>query len=290
MLNSYAEQYRALVTGTGETPVGVFGRRISVWDASPAHALALRVAVSSLSHIEQNEIFRCIESYLVRRAICGLTRKSYNKVFAQQLKKLQAGKLTSAAFRATLAESSGAAARWPRDEEFRRHWMEGEVYPGRLDPAKLRAIFHRLETAMRSEKSEERVPLAFDTLDIDHILPQTWHAYWPLPDQTSATATDISQARILQYASDSLDVRSKLIIERERAVSRIGNLTLVHYGVNRSLQNHAYGRKRQALFEHSNLQLNRDLMTRQQWNEDAIAERGEKLFDIARVIWAGPDS
>jgi hypothetical protein len=288
MLNSHAEQYRALVTGTGDTPIGVFGRRISVWDASPAHALALRVAASSLTQDEQSEIFRCIESYLVRRAICGLTRKSYNKVFAQQLKKLQAGELTAAAFRATLAESGGEASRWPRDEEFRRHWMEGDVYPGRLDAAKLRSIFHRLETAMRSEKSEERVPLAFDTLDIDHILPQTWHTYWPLADGTSATATDVSQARILQYAPDSLDARSTLIVERERAVPRIGNLTLVHYGVNRSLQNHAYEKKRQALFDHSNLQLNRDLTTLQEWDEKAIAERGEKLFNVACLIWAGP--
>lgn len=79
-----------------------------------------------------------------------------------------------------------------------------------------------------------------------------------------------------------------LIVERERAVSRIGNLTLVHYGVNRSLQNHAYEQKRQALFEHSNLQLNRDLMTRQYWDEGAVAERGEELFDVACMIWAGP--
>lgn len=288
MLNSHAEQYRALVTGTGDTPVGIFGRRISVWDASPAHALALRVAASSLSHDEQSEIFRCIESYLVRRAICGLTRKSYNKVFAQQLKKLQAGELTAAALRATLGESSGEASRWPRDEEFKRHWMEGDVYPGRLDAAKLRSIFHRLETAMRSEKSEERVPLAFDTLDIDHILPQTWHNYWPLSDGTSASASDVSQARILQYAPDSLDAHSTLIVERERAVPRIGNLTLVHYGVNRALQNHGYEQKRQALFDHSNLQLNRNLMTRQQWDEGAIVERGEQLFELARLIWAGP--
>jgi hypothetical protein len=288
MLNSHAEQYRALVTGTGDTPIGIFGRRISVWDASPAHALALRVAASPLPHDEQSEIFRCIESYLVRRAVCGLTRKSYNKVFAQQLKKLQVGELTAAALRATLAESSGEASRWPRDEEFKSHWMEGDVYPGRLDAAKLRSIFHRLETAMRSEKSEERVPLGFDTLDIDHILPQTWHTYWPLSDGTSATASDVSQARILQYAPDSLDAHSTLIVERERAVPRIGNLTLVHYGVNRSLQNHAYEGKRQALFDHSNLQLNRNLTTRLQWDEEAIVERGEQLFEVARLIWAGP--
>ncbi|WP_081080990.1 DUF262 domain-containing protein [Burkholderia territorii] len=290
MLNKHAEHYRALVTGTGDTPIGVFGRRIGVWDASPTHALALRVAASALSVDEQRELFECIESYLVRRAICGLTRKSYNKVFAQQLKKLQAGQLGVAAFRAALAEPSGEASRWPRDEEFRRHWLEGDVYPGRLDAAKLRAIFHRLETALRSERSEERVPLALDTLDIDHILPQSWPSYWPLPDGTSVSSNDVHEARILQYVPDNLDERSAAILARERVVPQFGNLTLVHYGVNRSLQNHAYAQKRQALFEHSNLQLNRELMQLQHWDESAIAARGEKLFEVARVLWAGPAS
>jgi Protein of unknown function DUF262/Protein of unknown function (DUF1524) len=290
MLNKYAEHYRALVTGTGNTPVGVFGRRIGVWDASPAHALALRVAESALAPDQQNEIFECIESYLVRRAVCGLTRKSYNKVFALQLKKLRAGELTAAVFRATLAEQKGDASRWPHDEEFRHHWMEGDAFPGRLDAAKLRAMFHRLETTMRSEKSEERVPLMLDDLDIDHILPQTWWTYWPLSDGTLATADEVNQARILQYAPESLNQRAALILDRERAVPRLGNLTLVHCGVNRSLQNLAYGKKREALFDHSHLQLNRDLMRLALWNEAAIAARGEKLFDAARLVWAGPVS
>nr|WP_175875190.1 DUF1524 domain-containing protein [Burkholderia sp. BCC0097] len=290
MLNKHAEHYRALVTGTGDTPIGVFGRRIGVWDASPTHALALRVAASALSVDEQREFYECIESYLVRRAICGLTRKSYNKVFAQQLKKLQAGQLGVAAFRAALAEPSGEASRWPRDEEFRRHWLEGDAYPGRLDAAKLRSLFHRLETALRSERSEERVPLALDTLDIDHILPQSWSSYWPLPDGTSVSTNDVHEARILQFVPDNLDKRSTAILARERAVPQLGNLTLVHYGVNRSLQNSAYAEKRQALFEHSNLQLNRELMQLQQWDEVAIANRGEKLFEVARVLWGGPAS
>jgi hypothetical protein len=69
---------------------------------------------------------------------------------------------------------------------------------------------------------------------------------------------------------------------------RIGNLTLVHYGVNRSLQNHAFDAKRKAMFEHSNLQLNRRLMQRDSWDEAAIADRGEELVKIAMQIWPGP--
>nr|WP_237179637.1 HNH endonuclease family protein [Paraburkholderia sacchari] len=290
MLNRHAENYRALVTGAGESPIGIFGRRIGIWEASPTHSLALRIANSALPPDEQTEIFRSIESYLVRRAICGLTRKNYNKVFAQLLRKAQTSDLSAASFRALLSDGAGEISRWPRDEEFRSHWINGDIYPGRLTASMLRAIFHRLETAMRSEKSEERVPLALDDLDIDHILPQSWNTYWPLSDGTVASADEISQAHILQFAPESMDAHSKLILEREKAVPRIGNLTLVHYGVNRSLQNHAYPQKRAALFEHSNLQLNRKLMQLDGWDESAIAKRGETLFETARGLWIGPST
>jgi len=76
LLNRYGEHYKALVTGKGNEPIAVFGRRISPWDASTVHPVSLRVAASELSADAQNEIFGCIESYFVRRAICGLSRKN----------------------------------------------------------------------------------------------------------------------------------------------------------------------------------------------------------------------
>lgn len=288
MLNRFGEHYRALVTGAGSEPIAVFGRRIAVWDASPTHPLALRVATSSLPPEEQQQIFSCIESYLVRRAVCGLSRKNYNKVFAQQLKRLIDGELTTAAFRTALASLSGEASRWPTDDEFRRQWIDGDTYPGRLDAAKLRAIFHRLETAMRSEKTEESVPLNLDALDIDHIMPKSWYTHWPLADGTSATAFDAINAQPLRFSSAEVDPRTQAILDREDAIPRFGNLTLVHLGVNRGLQNHGFDEKRLALFEHSNLHLNRALMKREAWDEEAIAARGEALFAFAVKIWPGP--
>jgi hypothetical protein len=288
MLNRYGEHYKALVTGTGADPIAVFGRRVAVWDASPTHALALRVAASKLAPEEQRDIFTTIESYLVRRAVCGLSRKNYNKVFAQQLKRLIESDLTAASFRAALAALQGDASRWPSGEEFRRQWLDGAIYPGRLDPAKLRALFHRLETAMRSEKSEERVPLALDTLDIDHVLPQSWYAHWPLVDGSTVGLQEATAVAPMRFASEGLSARMHAILGRIDSIPRLGNLTLVHYGVNRSYQNHGFDEKRQALFAHSNLHLNRGLMQLGSWDEDAIAARGEQLFLLAQKLWPGP--
>ena len=288
MLNRYGGHYKALVTGTGNAPIAAFGRSVAVWDASPTHALALRVAASALPQAEQEEIYRCIESYLVRRAVCGLSRKNYNKVFAQQLRRLIEADLNAASFRKALTALTGEASRWPGDEEFRRQWLDGAVYPGRLDAPKLRTLFHRLETEIRTEKTEEPIPLALDSLDIDHILPQSWYTYWPLADGTKSSSDEAIAAAPMRYLTEGVDAKAQSILKRQDAVPRIGNLTLVHYGVNRALQNHAFDAKRKALFEHSNLQLNRGLMQLTAWDEAAIEVRGEALLKAALRIWPGP--
>ena len=288
MLNRYGEQYKALVTGAGAEPIAVFGRRVAVWDASPAHALALRIAVSTLTIEEQQEIFSCVESYLVRRAVCGLSRKNYNKVFAQQLKLLMEGELSAETAHALLPVSRVPPPRWVGEYHTGMQWLDGAVFPGRLDAAKLRSVFHRLETAMRSELSEERVPLSMEALDIDHIMPQSWYSHWPLPDGSNVSMDEANAAAPLRFMGEGLEPKTLAIHRRQDALPRIGNLTLVHYGVNRSLQNHAFDAKRKAMFEHSNLQLNRRLMQRDSWDEAAIADRGEELVKIAMQIWPGP--
>jgi hypothetical protein len=84
------------------------------------------------------------------------------------------------------------------------------------------------------------------------------------------------------------DPRIEAINRREKLKATIGNLTLVHYGINRSLQNGPFAEKRERLFAESNLHLNRRLMRAEFWDEAAIEERGSDLFGVARAIWRGP--
>lgn len=50
-------------------------------------------------------------------------------------------------------------------------------------------------------------------------------------------------------------------MRRERMKATLGNLTLVHYGVNRALQNGPFEKKRDAFLKHSNLQPRPDVGT-----------------------------
>ena len=287
ILSDYSDHYKQLISGVGDAPVARFGRRISVWDASTTHAIALLVAKSDCTAEQQQAMFDDLVSYFVRRAVCRLTAKSYNKIFIQLLKHAGAGQIRPEALRASLAKLDGDASRWPRDDEFRRSWLEAEVFPGRLNPAQAKSMLVELEASMRSARTEEPFVLAVDSLDVDHILPQGWFEYWPLPDGTSATPAQAVEAWSASFSDQPLTAPQVAIRRRETAKARMGNLTLLHYGVNRSLQHHGFDKKREALFTHSNLHLNRELMRMTSWNEEEIDRRGRDTFDIAKALWSG---
>lgn len=290
ILNRYAAPYEQLVSGSGSSPIAVFGRRVESWDVSTIHPFALRIAVSGLPEREQSEIFDAIESYLVRRAVCGLTIKNYNKVFAQLLKRSASEVLDSRSIKTALSESTSDAARWPTDEEFRKAWIEAEIFPGNIEvQARLRYIFHRLETAMRTERSEERVLLDMGSLDIDHILPKDWARYWPLSNGEQVTPDELEAAKPYVYSPEQATGKIADILIRNQHVPRFGNLTLAHYGANRSMQNREFAMKREVYRENTNLQLNRSLILEDAWDEAAISKRGEALFAYARRIWTGPE-
>jgi uncharacterized protein with ParB-like and HNH nuclease domain len=288
LLSAFSDEYRKLITGIGDDPIAQFGRRMAVWDASTTHAVALLIASAPLPENDQTRMYDDIRSFFVRRAICGLSTKNYNKIFLQILKKLASTELTQRSLRAALASFDGSASRWPRDDEFKRAWLTDPIYPDRLDPQRAKAILAELETGLRSAQSEEPVPGGLENLDVDHILPTTWFEFWPLADNSKVEWSEANVVTRARLTGEPLSERQLAIKRREDAKAAIGNLTLLHYGVNRSLQNREFAVKREKLFATTNLHLNRSLILLTKWDEMEIASRGQALFDIAVKLWRGP--
>jgi len=286
-LNSQAVNYKLMQQGDASVAIGRFGARIEPWDVSSAVSIALAVAKSNMAGDEQTQIFDAILSYIARRAICGLTNKSYNKIFIQILKE---GDITVEGITKYLSNLDGESSRWPGDNEFQRAWLEDPIYPGRLDAAKMRAILSELETHMRSSRSEDPYRSGAATLDIEHVLPMSWYEHWSLNDGSKATENELKSTELSALLGEILSEPQKLILEREKAKRQMGNLTLLQYGVNRGLQNYDFQRKREAFFRESNLHLNRKFMTMESWDEVGIRARGLELFDLAKKIWRSPSS
>ena len=288
LLNGYAENYTLFTSGAGTAPIAQFGKRIATWDAAPTHSLVLRVATLGLPADDEKSFYHDIMSYLVRRAICGLTPKNYNNVFLQLLKQFKEGEATAGAFRAALAALDGTASRWPRDEEFHRAWMTEPVHSRIGDIGRIRTILAEIENGMRSQRTEEAFTLPQGLLDLDHIMPDRWYEHWPL-DGEPVTQEEASTASMSSLFGEPQSPRVEAIARRESLKATFGNLTLVHYGVNRSLQHGPFPSKRDALFRESNLHLNRELMQLERWDEEAITRRGRAMFDIALRVWPGPE-
>ncbi|MBR2535729.1 MAG: HNH endonuclease [Hyphomicrobium sp.] len=65
-------------------------------------------------------------------------------------------------------------------------------------------------------------------------------------------------------------------------------MTLLHYGVNRSIHNYSLATKRERLFLEANLHLNRQFMRADKWDETTIDQRSRTMFEIAFQTWRGP--
>lgn len=286
-LSDTADSYRQFINKTGDAPIAWFGTHIDAWDASGLHPVALFIAKSGLPDAAQRSIYADLVSYVVRRAVCGLTNKNYNKIFLQLLKRLGGGELAPERIRLHLSALQGDASRWPTDPEFMAAWLNEPIITRVGEISRVRYILAQLEKALRPERTDDKIMSDLSGLDVDHILPTAWHQHWPV-NGSQVTSAEAQAATLADLTMQPLTERQQLINRRSKVINTVGNLTLLHYGVNRSLQNAGFAEKQAKLISQSNLMLNRDPMVATAWDETAIQQRGNKLFEHASGIWLGP--
>lgn len=288
-LVKYAAVYRKLANPVGDDPISDFGRKIAPYDITTLHSLALFIDVSDIDDDEKAKMFDYLLSYVVRRAICGLTQKNYNNVFIRVLSKLSETGPTALNLKNILMAQKGEATRWPRDEEFANICKSSALYPGALDAPKMRAVLEELENYFRQDAQGEDASSVNlqDVPDIDHILPQSWFSHWPLSGGESASGDEVAAIEVKQLAGLELAEREQAIANRQSIVPTLGNLTLLNLKVNRGAKNSDFATKQKLLIKNTNLRLNIDLIGHdaKSWDEKSIKERSEKLAKAALCVW-----
>lgn len=159
-------------------------------------------------------------SYVVRRAICGLSNKSYNKTFLQLLKRLREGDFSPANLRSILSAQKGETSRWPTDEEFLRVWINDPIIPRLGEMARVRFVLAALEKGMRTARTEENVLPDMAHLDVEHVLPERWLEHWPI-DGVAVTEAELQAANMANLLMDEASDRQKAISKRERLNTRL---------------------------------------------------------------------
>jgi hypothetical protein len=271
MLDLYGKHYLELITGKGDLPIARFGRRLQVYDTTTTHPLALKISTADIAQAEKVAMFNTIVSYIVRRAICGLTPKNYNNWFMSILRQLSKGTLSSQFLKDLMGASNTDASRWPDDAEFINGFLTGPTYPGRLDPARCRMLLTELEGWMRTQKRTEEPQIPeLSNLDIDHIMPQSWYEYWPLPGGAKAKEAEASAAYMVEIVGGVLSDHQAAIRKRAKIIPTLGNLTLLNLSVNRQAQNKAFPVKKDLLIEPPRIL--RRLLSLRNWSHEQIKQ------------------
>ena len=251
------------------------------WDTTTFHPLVLWVCYYIEDEKVQKEIFDLIESFLVRRQICGLTERNYNNLVPSMIGKMMregGGAVSDPAYalREYITNAKSNTSKMPQDKEVSEAFERNQTAMNR----RVRYILVKLEYAKRSHLSE-RERLDDSNLTLEHIMPKAWAKEWPLPNGAQAPTEDIYDSK---YQDLDTDIR-QMIQRRSVAVSTYGNFTLLTNRLNPTVSNKGWKEKKQDIDKHSRLILNQEIVKNDVWDEEVIAKRAQELAQIAIDIW-----
>lgn len=282
----HAFVYRTLVDPIGDSDLPNFAKFLSAFDFTIAFPLVMAIFVEDgIDADEKADMLLTLESYIVRRSVCGRTTKGYNKIFLQAVRDLRAKGINPRGLRDFFSGLKGESGDWPTDEQFHAAFVHKPLY-ALLTGQRLVYILSRLEYAERSKYTE--IIKIDSQLTVEHVLPQSWCGAWPLANGRQVNEEQFEQANkraLLQLPLDALD---RAITERENSVNTVGNLTLIVGRLNSSIGRSAFDVKRDAILQHSSLRLNRYFQTIDDWDEARIFARAEALVRDALDVWRGP--
>lgn len=199
-------------------------------------------------------ILKLVESYVFRRAICGVPTNSLNKTFANLSREIDKENYLESVRAAFLLKEG--YRRFPNDEEFVRELVIKDVYNFRNRNYLLR----KLENHNRKEIID------IESYTIEHIMPQNKNLS---PDWRKDLGENWEEIH-------------------KTYLHTLGNLTLTRY--NSELSDRPFREKRdmEGGFADSPLRLNRGLAKVEVWNKEEIEKRAQSLAKLALEIWEYP--
>ncbi|MGN8386543.1 GmrSD restriction endonuclease domain-containing protein [Helicobacter pylori] len=197
-------------------------------------------------------IIALTESYICRRAVCGLGTNSLNKIFPSFTKKIDKKQYLKSVEKHF--GSLKGKQRFPNNDEFKDLFITIDFY--KLQKNKY--FFERLENFDTNE------PVNTEKCDTEHIMPQTLNLEW------------------------ERDLGENFEAIHEKYLHTIGNLTLTGY--NSEYSNKSFQEKQgmEGGFKDSPLKLNQSLKDLESFGEKEIEKRANDLADWALKIWTYP--
>lgn len=268
------DNFRKISVSHESPSLGGLAHFLNLFDVSTAYPPLLAMLDLGASDTDMAETAKLLESYLVRRAICGGETKAYNKVFMALTRTLRSKGATATVVREFLTALKSASDEWPSDDAVSSAWLSRNAYS--LNNPRLTHILWSISETYRSAKSEDVSAKA--PLTVEHIMPQGWVPHWPLPDGSQG----VEHAWFANEATPGVAESRR----RNELIQTFGNLTLVTGSLNSSLKNGAWETKREEILLHSVSPMNGALRRFPTWDESTIEIRGRELLDRALTLWS----
>ena len=222
----------------------------------------LYVAKNS-SEQDRKDIFRYIESYLIRRLIIKETSKNYNNLFRESFinKKI----CLFVDLKDFIENKTDKSNFMPTDEQVR-----SGINESRLNNYQARGVLYLIETAIRGDMHSTEIK-SMNSFSLEHLMPKNWRKNWK--------------------ASSFSDEMKK---ERDRALRTLGNLILLDRRLNSSISDSDWKTKKEGKGRHGGLKqyatgmdtFNPKYIEKKDWNEEAIKERARELSEKAiNEVW-----
>lgn len=279
VLIGHAKTYKLMEDPNYKGVLSRISHILKIWASTTFHPLVLAVNAKKVDDKQKSKVLRCLENYIIRREICGLTNKRYNLIVAGFVKQIQKDDNPLDAFKLHLASLTGDASRMPTDAEISKAFAQRQVY-GHIPTPRLRFILEQLEYEHRS-KFDEVTSLA-EALTIEHIMPKKWAENWHLAGGMRAPCESSIQVTAQNHRIS--DEMKDLMDARERVIDTFGNLTLLTGTRNPSLGNAGWDVKKKEIVQ-SLLAINRSIASSDTWSEIEIEERASTLGKMAIKIW-----
>ncbi len=199
-------------------------------------------------------IIYLIESYICRRAVCGLGTNSLNKIFPSFTKKINKDQYLES-IEAHFLSLEKTTGKFPKDSEFKDSFITIDFYKFK----KREYFFERLENFNTKE------PVNTKECTIEHIMPQTLTEEW------------------------KRDLGENFQAIHDKYLHTIGNLTLTGYNSEYSNKSFQEKRDMEKGFKQSPLRLNQGLRDLESFGEKEIEKRANDLADWALKIWTYPN-
>jgi hypothetical protein len=288
-IRRHADIFRCFLSASGGSGTGDRLWHLRAVDTSTIYPVLLflfseeHVNPSRVSESSLPQLLIDLESFLVRRAVCGLTSKNYNNIFMKLLADL--GRLDVVnpdAVGRLLIPGEGPANYFPKDDEFRRCWVSRPIYAPST-ASFINMMLAAINERMRTDAQEEAT-IKYPGLWVEHIMPRKWQAKWPLSNADAEHHKD---------PASGVTVTNRQW--RDTLIQTMGNLTLLTAKLNDRISNGPFvdpkekTDKKREYEKHAILRVTRDFIKdRETWDELAILERAEELFRHAAAIWPYP--